>query len=398
MTGAGRHLPLRRALAATMAAAGAMLVGATPAVAELAPPPVAAIDPKPADDWPRPTPDEVAASHWVLVEGATGQRLAEHRADEQRAVASTIKVLTALTAIGRVDLDDEVTVGEEVLVGGASVGLEPGETWSVQQLLEAILVRSGNDAAEALATHVAGTTEDFLELMEADAQALGLPPRGFGSPSGLGDTNELSAYELATIARAALADDRLRPILAQEQTELPGQGTVENRNELLGSYPGASGVKTGFTLAAGNSLVASAQRDGRELIAVVLDAGDDPARFAQAARLLDLGFSAFRAQELALELELSVAGGRRAFVLEPAPLTIPTDAVHELVVDLPARVPEGPIAVAVEVDGTPVAMTQAEAVDHHASTTAASAADLGAALADGAYATLRAAAAAGSLR
>ncbi|MFA9428607.1 D-alanyl-D-alanine carboxypeptidase family protein [Egicoccus sp. AB-alg2] len=403
------EIPCRRA-AGLLLILALLLATAAPAPAGAALPVLddPAVAGPPPEAWPEPAATEVPATSWVLVEASTGQRLAEHDAEELRPVASTIKVLTALTVVQRADLDEEVTVGREVLVEGASVGLQPGDTWTVGDLLEAILVRSGNDAAEALARHVGGDTQRFLELMEADIEALGLDARDLVSPTGLDDANRLSALDLATIARAALAEPELRPLLALRETTTPVVGPRENRNELLQRYDGATGVKTGFTLAAGNSLIASAQRDGRELIAVVLDAGDDPARFEQAAQLLDLGFDDFTRHELTSVVDLAVAGGWQTFTAGPVTVSAPGAATPDLVLDLPARVPETSLSLQAVVDGTVLAgvdavadtsgafePARAEAADPAADPPAAR---LGQALVDGAYASLRAAAAADTLR
>ncbi|GGI04877.1 D-alanyl-D-alanine carboxypeptidase family protein [Egicoccus halophilus] len=404
----------RRRRATTVLAAltaSLCLVGPVPATAELTAPPTPAVAGPPPSDWPD-VPEDVTASAVVLVEASSGQRLLERGAEQPRPVASTIKVLTALTAVDRVELDAEVTVGPEVLVEGASVGLRPGETWTVRQLLEAILIRSGNDAAEALATFVGGDTDRFLRLMEQDAARLGLEQRDFGSVTGLGDLHEVSALDLATIARAALAHEQLRPLLARREVTLPGQPTEPNRNLLLGSYPGATGVKTGFTLAAGNSLIASAQRDGRELVAVVLDAGDDPARFTQAARLLDAGFDAYALEQPSVRLDLAVAGGWHSYALPPTTVTTPTDRPASVSVTVPARPPEAQVEVEVHAGAEPLtelaartlaspSAVAAEAGDGDAGSgtpDAGSAARLGAALVDGAYASLRAASGADALR
>lgn len=370
-----------------------------PATTSLAPPPAPAVPGAPPVAWPDPPSGAVTAASWVLIEAETGQRLAEHEPDQPRPVASTIKILTALTTIGRVDLDAQVTVGDEVLVGGASVGLEPGEVWTARELLQAVLVRSGNDATEALATHVAGDTASFVELMRADAAALGLEPAALVSPSGLEDENLLTALELATLARAALADPRLRPFLAIDEVRLPGNEPAENRNLLLERYPGATGVKTGFTLAAGNSLVASARRDGRELIAVVLDAGDDPARFDQAATLLDLGFDGYARHTLDGRVELAVAGGWQGFVAPEITVTAPATDPARVEVEVPARVPDAAIDGRVMV-GDQTVSTTSFGLEPPGETPrpTGSAARLGAALVDGVYASLRASTGAGTLR
>lgn len=394
-----RLLVVCLALPAWLAGPPAHAQLAAPATPSLAPSPAPAVPGAPPDAWPDPPSGAVTAASWVLIEAETGQRLAEHRPDQARPVASTVKILTALTTIGRVDLDAKVTVGDEVLVGGASVGLEPGEVWTVRELLQAVLVRSGNDATEALATHVAGDTDAFVDLMRADAAALGLEPAALDSPSGLEDENLLTALELATLARAALADPRLRPFLALDEVSLPGNEPAENRNLLLERYPGATGVKTGFTLAAGNSLVASARRDGRELVAVVLDAGDDPARFDQAATLLDLGFDEFTRHTLDGRVELAVAGGWQAFVTPEITVTSPAADPVLLEVDVPARVPDAAIDGRVTV-GDQTISTTSFALEPAGATPrpTGSAARLGAALVDGVYAGLRASTGAGTLR
>lgn len=342
--------------------------------------------------WPEPSTPPATA--YVLMDAATGQVLAERNADEPRAVASTVKVLTALSVEARTDLDDPVTVGEEVAgVPGAGVGLLPGNTWRVEQLLDAVISRSGNEAAEALAVHVGGTTEGFVAMMLADAEALGLGSPPLVSPSGLDDANQLSAMDLATLARVALADEQLRPFFGRREVVLPSVGRVETRNRLLLSYPDATGVKTGFTLEAGNSVIGSARRDGRELIAVLLDAGDDPARFVGAASLLDLGFDAYRPAVLEAELEFAVAGGQVVVDIEETPLVTPTDTSAQLQLPITARPPEGDVEVDVEVDGDVLASVVGRLDATARPDPASDGAAIGRAMVDGAYAALRAAAA-----
>jgi serine-type D-Ala-D-Ala carboxypeptidase (penicillin-binding protein 5/6) len=390
----------QRLLAALLAAL-LTLVTAAPALGQsvagaYSPPSVAPLPPAPTG-WP--VPAGVDAGAYVLVDTATGQVLAGSGATEKRAVASTVKVLTVLTAAARVELDDEVTVGEEVEgVPGSGVGLEPGDTWTVAELFDGLIARSGNEAAEAIATHVGGTTEGFLELMRADVAAMGLEDVELVSVSGLDDANQLSALDLATIARVALAQDELRGFFARTQVALPSEGLVPTRNELLDRYPDATGLKTGFTSLAGNSLIGSARRDGRELIAVVLDAGDDPARFDTAAALLDLGFDRFQAAELGASLRYTVAGGEVAFTVEGVPVVTPTDLPAELVLGLQARPPDGDVEVDVLVGTDVLATVTAVRDDTVTPQEAARTGALGGAAADGAWAALRAASAADRLR
>jgi serine-type D-Ala-D-Ala carboxypeptidase (penicillin-binding protein 5/6) len=313
-------------------------------------------------------------------------------------------VLTALSVLDRAEPDEVVVVGEEARdIEGASVGLQPGDEWTVEQLLDAIITRSGNDAANALAVHVAGDLDAFAEVMAEDAAALGLEDATVVDPSGLTDENLLSALDLATLARAALADPRLRPLLGKRSVDLPGIGEIETRNELLLDYEGATGVKTGFTLAAGNSLVGSAERDGRELVAVVLAAGEDPAqRFREVARLLDLGFDAFEPQVLTGELRYAIAGGEQLLELAPTPVTLPVGEEPVLGFVPSARPPEASVPVPVMVGGAPLGEILADPTEPRRGGAAEADLDggagLGRALVDGAYAALRAASTTGALR
>jgi D-alanyl-D-alanine carboxypeptidase (penicillin-binding protein 5/6) len=257
--------------------------------------------------WPEPPP--VSADSYLLVDAGTGQVLAQHEADLRRPVASTIKVLTALTALRRAAPDEVVTVGPEIAgVGGAGVGLRAGDQLTVSQLLAAVIARSGNDAAVALATHVGGSVDGFLALMRTEAADLGLGEVRILSPSGLEDDNLLSARDLATITRAAMADPAFRAVAAMPVVSLPRVGTLASRNELLGSFPGATGVKTGFTAVSGYSVIGSALRNGRELVAVVLDTPTSDARFDDAAVLLEHGFAAFEPAQVQVRARLRVAG------------------------------------------------------------------------------------------
>jgi serine-type D-Ala-D-Ala carboxypeptidase (penicillin-binding protein 5/6) len=387
---AGGRARWHRCVAAVVGALLLLAGGAAPASAQLAPPPDPVIDGVP-PSWP-PAPDLASPVH-LLVDAATGQVLSEAGADQDRPVASTIKMLTALTAAQRLDLDDEVVVGDEVVeVPGASVELVPGERWTVRELLVGLLVRSGNDAAEAVAVAAAGDVPTFLELMTATAADVGVQlETPLVSVSGLEDDQQLSARDLAVLARVLLADPELRAIVAAPEVSLPGVGTDENRNLLVGDYPGATGVKTGFTEAAGNSLVASARRADRELVAVVLGGGPDPERFADAAALLDHGFEAFTPVELSASATLLVAGGTRQLTADETAVVVPTGADAAIDLPLPLRVPEEDvIAVPVVVDGSSVATVDV-AVEGEAVPPAEGAGSLGRAAVDGVYAALRAA-------
>jgi serine-type D-Ala-D-Ala carboxypeptidase (penicillin-binding protein 5/6) len=386
---------VRRA-SAVVAAAVCLALGSSslPAAADLTPPPEPLLDGPPPATWPA-TP-EVDVPTALLVEAATGQVLgAAGPIEERREVASTVKILTALSAAERVPFDEVVTVGDEVEVAGASVSLGPGDTWTVEQLLVGLLVRSGNDAAEAIAAHVGGDRDGFVAAMTEDAAALGLPtgPDGveLASPSGLDDENRLSAADLALLARAALAHPDLRPVFALPEVALPGIGTDENRNLLIGSYPGATGVKTGFTQAAGNSLVGSAVRDGRELVVVVLGGGADPERFDDARTLLDHGFDTFERRELTASRTLLVAGGARTISTADTVVSVPTGATATVELPLPTRVPEpGTGTASVVVDGDHLATVTTEVAAEDPPPVSGGGA-VGRGVVDGVHAALRAA-------
>lgn len=389
--GAARRLT---GIAALVMAVLVAALGVAPAVA-LEPPPQPVIE-EPPPDWPGPGRIDAAAA--LLVDAGSGQVLVEQGAEQPRPVASTIKVLTALSVLERTDLDDEVTVGEEVAeVPGSGVGLTPGDTWTVEQLIDSLIARSGNEAARALAVHVAGDVAAFAELMEADAAALGIEGLELSSPSGLDDDQQLSARELATIARAALADERLRPFLGRTSVELPGEGELSSRNQLLERYDGATGLKTGFTEAAGNSLLASAQRDGRELVAVVLGADDDPARFDLAAQLLDLGFERYAPLELGGELTFAVAGGEVGVRVEPTEVVAPRDGELSLDWPLAPRPPSSPPRIAIRddqgADAGALGAVPSRLEDRRGPSPEGDGQRLGRALVDGVYAGLRAGAA-----
>jgi D-alanyl-D-alanine carboxypeptidase len=279
-------------VAVTMALAvssGAPAAARQDGVRVTAPPTAVSWPDVPPEGWPTPPP--ASARSYLLVDADTGQVLAARSPDEPRIVASTVKLLTVLTALASLSPDDEVVVGPAAGIGGAGTSVDPGETWRVGDLLDAVLVRSGNDAAMALAEAAGGgDVGAFVEDMRSMAVDLGLDEATIVEPTGLDDANELSARDLATIARAALADDRIRAAAGRASVDLPDQPPLANRNLLVGSYPNATGLKTGFTEAAGYCLVASARRGERELVAVVLGAREDPARFDEAAALLDLGF------------------------------------------------------------------------------------------------------------
>lgn len=261
-----------------MAALAAAMVAARPAAVE-------------AEPGGRLGPPAVTCSACILVDD-TGRTLFARRADDELPNASTTKMVTALVTLHDSHLTDRVTVSPNAAAtGGGGLDLHPGDVYSVEGLLYALLLSSSNDAAVALAEHDAGSEDAFVAEMNATARSLGLRHTHFANPHGLDAPGHYSsARDLARIALAVLRRPILARIVATPHAEIRGRaGTIEldNRNVLLESYAGAIGVKTGYTTGAGDVLVAAARRHHRVLIAVAMHsvnaAVDD-------AALLDYGW------------------------------------------------------------------------------------------------------------
>jgi D-alanyl-D-alanine carboxypeptidase (penicillin-binding protein 5/6) len=219
------------------------------------------------------------------------------RADgERRAIASTTKMVTALVVRDEAGLEEEVTVSAAAAaIPEGKLSLQAGETFNVEELLYGLLLNSSNDAAVALAEHVSGSTEAFVALMNEEAARLGAGDTHFTTPHGLDATDHYStAADLARLGAALLEDPVLARIVSSSEATITGSRRtvhLENTNLLLETYPGAIGIKTGFTASAGNVLVSAAERKGRRIIAVALGSADT---FEDSRRLLDYGFAILR--------------------------------------------------------------------------------------------------------
>lgn len=249
-----------------------------------------------ADPLPAGAP-AVSARGAVLWDPADGRALYGVEPDVARPMASLTKIMTVLLALEAGTIDDTVTVsGQAAALGEATLDLRPGQQVPMESLVAGLLLRSGNDAARAVAEHVAGDQRIFVARMNARAAELGLDATRFVNASGLTtDAAHVSSpVDLARLAEIAMEDETFARYAGAATVTVPGLAPMVSRNELLGVYPGASGVKTGFTTLAGNCLVASATRDGRTLYAVVLDSERS---FADASALLDYGFGEFRRAE-----------------------------------------------------------------------------------------------------
>jgi D-alanyl-D-alanine carboxypeptidase len=237
----------------------------------------------------------LAGAAAVLADAKTGRVLWGYNAHDRRQVASTTKIMTALLALRELKPHDIVTVDPSVpRVPLVREGLRAGERVEAWKLFTSMLLFSGNDDALALAIAAAGDKWTFIREMNAEADRLGLNDTHFSSPSGVKDAdNYSSAWDLAALTRVAMRNERFRGIvrtkIARVKWSAPTFGKIYvNNNRLLRSYPGADGVKTGYTHKAGPCLVASATRGGVSLIAVVLDSSN---MYDDATRLLDFGFA-----------------------------------------------------------------------------------------------------------
>lgn len=236
-----------------------------------------------------PAAPAITAKQAILIDGKSGEILFEKAAEERAYPASTTKIMTALMTLELcnrydIDIDTEITVPRESIgIEGSSVYLKAGESRTVEDLLYGAMLRSGNDAATALAICLGGNEENFVKMMNDKAKELHCSHTQFINPTGLFDENHYTtAKDLACIARTAMENDIFRQISATKSW-----GTYTNKNKTVFQYEGGTGIKIGFTEKSGRTLVASASRNGTELIAIVLN---DPNWFEDAYALMDYGF------------------------------------------------------------------------------------------------------------
>lgn len=238
----------------------------------------------------------------VLMDADSGRVLYSQNADARMRVASTTKLMTALVAIRRADLGMVCTVGRDAAgVEGSSMYLKAGEKLTLETLLYGLLLSSGNDAAVAIADAVAGDVPHFVALMNETAAELGMTNSSFANPNGLDAEGHYStALDMAKLGRAAAADPTLLRIASTRSVTIGGR-TLTNHNKLLRYRTDCVGLKTGYTRAAGRTLVSCAERDGQRLIAVTLQDGND---WADHSALFDYGFSAYPAKTVVARGEI----------------------------------------------------------------------------------------------
>ena len=259
-----------------------------------------------------PEKDELHAGSAVVMEAESGRILYEKNGNEKRAMASTTKIMTLLVALEYGDLEQAVTVSERA-AGQLKVNMNmrTGETFRLKDLLYAMMLVSYNDAAMAVAEAVGGSCEEFCYLMNLKARELGADQTHFSTPNGLdADDHYSTAVDMAIIARAAFQDEDAMKIMQTmqytiEQDEINSRSvSLQNKNPLLSSYTAAVGGKTGFTSKAGLCLVGMAEKDGVQLISVVLGSGWPPHsnyRVADTLKLFQYGYADFHRQEIQAE-------------------------------------------------------------------------------------------------
>lgn len=246
---------------------------------------------------------DVPAPSAILMDAATGTVLYEKNADEKLPPASVTKIMTLLLVMealdsGSIGWGDMVTASEAAAAkGGSQVYLEVGEQMSMDEMLKSVVVSSANDCATALAEHVAGSEAAFVEKMNARAAELGMENTHFVNCTGLDDGENASehlttARDIAIMSRELLTHEKIKKYTTiWMDTVRNGQFGLSNTNKLVRFYEGTTGLKTGYTSTAGHCLSASAERDGMELIAVVLHCESSTDRFRSAKALLDYGFA-----------------------------------------------------------------------------------------------------------
>jgi len=243
----------------------------------------------------------------ILVDVDTGGILYKHNEHEQLPIASVTKIMSMLLVMeavenGTASLNDIVTTSEYAYgFGGSQVYLKPGEKFTLDEMLKAIAIHSANDATVAVAEHIAGSEDAFVKKMNEKAKELGMKNTNFLDCTGLTDVGHYSsAYDVAIMSRELIWKYPKIMEYTSKWYDTFRDGTFDlyNRNKLIRFYDGATGIKTGFTTAAGHCLSASARRNGLHLIAVVLGGPDSNVRYAETRKLLDYGFANFEVTQI----------------------------------------------------------------------------------------------------
>lgn len=285
-------------------------------------------------------PSDISAKSAILYCADTGDVLYEKNADKRMLIASVTKIMTAIVVIENCDLNEQVKLKPEwCAIEGSSMYLDYRKSYTVKELLTGLLLVSGNDAATALACHMSGDERSFSAKMNEKAKELGLKNSSFRNPHGLDDPEHYStARDLAVLASYCMENEQFREIVSSYSAKIKDQ-TYYNHNKLLVNYDGCIGLKTGYTIAAGRTLVSCAERNGMRLICVTLSAPDD---WDDHKKLLDYGFenyklSAYSGNSFKLELPIASAAEDTAIAIPENELKLLT--LNDDVVDVKLEVP-----------------------------------------------------------
>lgn len=262
---------------------------------------------------------DISASSAVLLVSGSNEVLFEKSAYEKRPMASTTKIMSSIIAIESGRLDEEITVTQEMTaVEGTSMGLLPNDKVSVSELVYGMMLSSGNDAANATAITIAGSTEAFVSMMNDKAKQIGMLSTHFATPSGLDtDDHYSTAYDMALLGSYAIKNEQFLEICSSSSAVVdygnpPYKRRLTNHNKLLKIYDGVIGIKTGFTKKSGRCLVSAAERDGITLICVTLNDADD---WNDHKKLLDYGFGIVkRYDNYQRDFLIRIVGGKDASV------------------------------------------------------------------------------------
>ncbi|HSR45938.1 MAG TPA: D-alanyl-D-alanine carboxypeptidase family protein [Acidimicrobiia bacterium] len=334
-----RVLVLVAAFAVVLAPAGRVAAGPVP------------VPTRPLEGLATLSPPEITAEAWLLWDDTFERELGSLNPDQARAMASTTKMMTALVALRNSRPDDPVLISETAAsIGESEIDLVPGESWRMEDLLRALLMRSANDAAIAIAEQVGGSEAGFVRMMNEMAVDMGLENSHFMNPHGLDAEGHFSsARDLLTTALIGMDNPTFAEIVRTRSSTFPDSPSGEERvasttNALLSTFDGAIGVKTGYTDDAGLTMVAAAERDGRRLYAVVMGSTN---HFADAAALLRYGFSAFGLLNVVAEGQVMAAqrgpaGTTDALAQDDLDIFAATEQVEEIDIAIEYSATGGP--------------------------------------------------------
>ncbi len=261
---------------------------------------------------------KVLSKYAICIERTTGTILFENDAYEKTAMASTTKIMTAIIAIEKGNLNDIVTISKKAAqINGSRLDLRENMQISLKDLLYGLMLRSGNDAAIAIAEYISGSTEEFAVLMNEKAKSLGMNNSHFVTPNGLDDDQHYStAYDMAVLTNYALNNKVFAEIVGTKKISINWNGNsreISNTNELLGNYNGVYGVKTGFTFGAGRCLISACKRNGLDVIVVVLGANTKKDRTNDSVKILNYVNSSYEMVDISSIIMNSFEKGSKYF-------------------------------------------------------------------------------------